>query len=368
MTSFLDQVLINSGWQSWSLDHGNKASLRFPVFDYSPVAIDEKILNHVNAADIKLKKPVKGWCSWYCFGSNINEDNILKQALWLKENDLGEFNYILIDGGWESHWGDWKIPDKTKFPKGLANLSEKLKELKLKPGIWIAPFLVSSRSRLAKEHPDWLVKKSGKFVEGIKFSPFDKYFPYKRYILDIQNREAMAYIDEVLYLLIETCGFELIKLDFLYGIYFNPDATNDELDTFLRSFLLKIRKKYPDVYTIGCGCPLLPAVGAVDSMRIGFDTLIPFVQNIPVVREVTNRYLYNRVLASIKEREWTKVLWNVDPDVFVCRKSLGLSDKQIYTLQRSMVDLKGNIFLGDDLTKLDQKRVENFITPLLSKS
>ena len=31
----------------------------------------------------------------------------------------------------------------------------------------------------------------------------------------------------------------------------------------------------------------------------------------------------------------------------------------------AMVDLKGNIFLGDDLTKLDQERVDNFIRPLL---
>lgn len=367
MTNFLRKAhrLLRTGWQSWSIDYGNRAALRFPVFDYSPSVVDDLVIEDFKMKNIQLKRPVKGWCSWYAFGMGIDEEKILAQAKWLKDNKLEEFNYILIDGGWESHWGDWMQVNKDKFPYGLESIAAKIKDMGLKPAIWIAPFLVSPNSEVCRKHPDWLVRKNGKFVEGIKFSPLDKYFPYKRYIIDVRNKEAVDYVEKSIKWLVRECGFELLKLDFLYGIYFNPDVANDELDEFLRGFLLKIKKEYPEIYTIGCGCPLLPAIGAVDSMRIGFDTLIPFVQNIPGIRKVTNHYLYNRVIKSIKHRSWTKIFWNVDPDVFVCRKSLGLSDKQIYTLQKDMIELDGNIFLGDDLTKLDEKRVENFIRPLL---
>lgn len=356
--------LLRTGWQSWSIDYGDRAALRFPVFNYSPAAVDDLVIKDFKVKNIELKKPARGWCSWYAFGMDINEEGIISQAKWLKDNNLEEFNYILIDGGWEIHWGDWKA-SRHKFPGGLEDTARKIRELGFKPGIWIAPFLVSPNSEMFRQHPDWLVQNDGKFVEGIKFSPLDKYFPYKRYIIDVRTKEAVDYVEKTIKWLVKDCGFELLKLDFLYGIYFNPHVENDELDEFLQEFLLKIKKEYPHVYTIGCGCPLVPAIGAVDSMRIGFDTLIPFVQSIPGVRKVANNYLYNRVIKSIKHRAWTKIFWNVDPDVFVCRKSLGLSDKQIYVLQKDMIELDGNIFLGDDLTKLDRERVDNFIRPLL---
>ena len=351
--NILAKKLLDTGWQSWSSDY--KAGIfKLPLSDFPPRLLDDSeiIINH--NGKIKLKPPVKGWCSWTAFGTSINEKIILKQAGWFKKNSLKSFEYILIDDGWESALGDWKA-DETKFPHGLKYMSESIEDLGLKPGIWLAPFSVDSKSDLAKKHPDWIIKNSR--THGIKnfiSSP-------RRYFLDIANPEVVKYIFDTLDLLLKDYKFKLIKLDFLYGIYFNPKSTIKTADEFLRSFFLRIRRNYPDVYTIASGCPLIPAVGVVDSMRIGPDALIPDHKRFPGFKYVSNLYQYKKVIKSAAFRTWTNKLWNVDLDAFVCDKNLGLSDKQIFNMHSLIKKSGGNIFLGDDMTSLPHDRIEKFI-------
>jgi alpha-galactosidase len=357
--------LLKTGWQSFSWDYPGRI-IKFPLFNYPPQPIDRLDMTTI-PSKVKLRPRAFGWCSWYAFGPDINEEIILKQSQWFKENSLRGLEYILIDSGWVTKWGDWLTVDKKKFPSGLKNLSGRVKELGLKSGIWVAPFLVDPNSRLAKEHPNWLAKKDGEFVEGLRLTSFDKYLPYKKYILDVTNSEVVDYLDTILSFLLKDCGFDLIKLDFLYGLYFNPNLTTLEADQFLQSLFLKIRKLYPDVYTIGCGCPLVPAVGAVDSMRIGPDTLFPFFQDVPFLKEFTNKYQYKKVIGNIHARMWTKRFWNIDSDAFVCREDLGISDDELMVFQKLIIACEGNIFLGDDMTHLPKERVSKFIQPLFDQ-
>jgi hypothetical protein len=57
----------------------------------------------------------------------------------------------------------------------------------------------------------------------------------------------------------------------------------------------------------------------------------------------------------------------LDPDVFVCRKSLGFNNNQTALMQKTILEANGNIFLGDDLTTLDKSRINKFIEPLFKK-
>src|SRR5262249_43055465 len=155
-----------------------------------------------------------------------------------------------------------------------------------------------------------------------------------------------------------------IKLDFLYAFYNNPKLTTHEADTFLHAFLLRIRQRYPHVYTIACGCPLVPAVGTVNSMRIGPDSIWPAIQHLPLVCQLVNRRFYRQMAASIAARAWTKELWNVDYDAFVCRQHTGISDRKLLAIAAQIKASQGNIFLGDDMTKLPSERFEKFVRPL----
>lgn len=365
MTFTKHQKLLNTGWQSWSTSA--KSSFKFPLCNFRP----NHKKGHFNfpfMANIKFKKPSYGWCSWYAYGWDINEKKILSNAKWIAENKTAKklpLDYILIDAGW-SVWGDWMDENRKKFTKGLKNTSKKIKELGLKPGIWIAPFLVHPKSKVANENKDWFVRENGNLVDGLKLTPWDRIFPYKKWILDVKNPKVLKYLEKSIAYLIEECGFELLKLDFLYGLHFDPSLKGEEADKFLRDFLLRIKRKYPKVYTIGCGCPLLPAINTVDSMRIGPDSIItPFLKfiSLPFLSQL---HISKSVIPTIMRRVWTKEFWNIDPDAFVCRGSIGLSHKQLLQFQKVVKIANGNIFLGDDLTRLSDDRIGKYLSPLFT--
>jgi alpha-galactosidase len=353
--------LFETGWQSWSTSYPKKK--RLPLYNYPPFPLGDSVQG-VHIPQVSLKKSARGWCSWYYYGKHIDEQVILRQSEWFRSNPLEGFEYILVDDGWATYWGDWRSADRRKFPSGLKALSLKIQAFGHKPGIWLAPFLVSPHSSLVHKHPGWLVRHGGRPLEGVRFAPFDRYFPYRKYILDITQPAVVEYLEGVLNFLLVECGFQLIKLDFLYGMYNNPKLTTSESDKLLRAFLLNIRQRYPGVYTIACGCPLLPAVGAVDSMRIGPDILVPSMQSVPLVGKMMNRYCYQSVIHNIKSRSWTKKYWNLDYDAFICRENTGISDQQVHVQSQLIKESMGNIFLGDDMYALPKEKVQQLIKPL----
>lgn len=278
-----------------------KSPLKIPAWNDPPI--------HDNYLPDSLgkrtaKKPVIGWCSWYAFGPFITAEKIIRQAEWFSEYKEIPVEYILIDGGWDR----WKNPTAS-----LKKVLGEIQKLGFKPGIWLAPF----------------------------------------------NKNNKLKIDDLL-----GFGFKLIKLDYLYRAYKLPDISAQKAGALIRKIFLRVKNKYPDVYTIACGCPLLPAINVVDSMRIGPDTIDPFSVRIPIWRKISSSHKFNLIKNNVAKRLWTKKFWNLDPDVFVCRKSLGLTEAQIFSLQKLIKNARGNIFLGDDMTKLEEKRIKKFVLPL----
>lgn len=363
---FIDKIketekLLETGWQSWST--GKKRRFKLFINRHFP---PEKDATVILPTEVNLdRKKIHGWCSWYAFFNKITDTKILTQAKFIAEHrEEFPLECILIDDGW-TLWGDWDRLDKKKFPHGLSSLSKKINNLGLKTGIWLAPFLVHPKSALFKTHPDWVVKKGRRHVEGLMFSyPFlDRFMPFKKYILDISNMEVIKFLNNSIDRLVEK-GFTLFKLDFLYAPYFYTKRTPEETSQLLRSFLLGIKKRHSNVHIIGCGLPLVPAVGVVDSMRVGPDNITPNVDRIPLIGKIVNTYKLKKAIKTINRRKFTHNYWNIDPDAFICRKSLGISEKHIINLQKIIMETNGNIFLGDDLTKLPKERVEKFIKPL----
>lgn len=72
---------------------------------------------------------------------------------------------FLLDDGWfgaefprnddDQGLGDWEV-DTTKLPGGLAALASAAQRAGIRFGIWVEPEMVNPRSRLHREHPDWV--------------------------------------------------------------------------------------------------------------------------------------------------------------------------------------------------------------------
>lgn len=75
---------------------------------------------------------------------------------------------FVLDDGWfvgrtsdRSGLGDWRF-DPAKFPRGLANLIERVKSLGMGFGIWVEPEMVNPDSDLYRAHPDWVFHFPGR--------------------------------------------------------------------------------------------------------------------------------------------------------------------------------------------------------------
>jgi alpha-galactosidase len=348
------------GWQSWS--YAGKSN--YHPRNTAPFGKTMQFPTHTVRK--KSTPPPTGWCSWYGFGTRINERTILDHASYIAKRVL-PLKYILIDDGWTT-WGDWTTTDTKKFPRGMKYVAKQITSYGLQPALWIAPFLVESHAKIFYKHPSWFIRtKRGSLVEGTKFSIFDSFLPRRRWILDMSNSQVQAHLKTVIQRIIEQWGFTYLKLDFLYAQHFHPAfRSSEEPDRLLQDFLLWIKTTYPHVYISACGCPLAPAVGVVDAMRISADITFPHLHNMWPIHKLFSTYSLAQLKHNLRYRNHTNVYWHLDPDVFLCHPKHGFSHKQITTLRTLIIQAKGLIFLGDNLLELTEQHFSQHINPLLS--
>lgn len=98
--------------------------------------------------------------SWEAASFDINEDIVL--ALADRAKSIG-LEMLVVDDGWfagrdddTTSLGDWHS-DKHKFPSGIETVAANVKEKGLKFGLWFEPEMVSSKSRLFADHPEWII-------------------------------------------------------------------------------------------------------------------------------------------------------------------------------------------------------------------
>ncbi len=96
-----------------------------------------------------IGKPPKG--EKYSFGelkSQIDYLNTLEPALPLHS--------VIIDKGY-CEIGDWLEPNDN-WPGGLDRAAREIFKEGYRAGIWLAPFAVSDKSKLFRQHPEWIIK------------------------------------------------------------------------------------------------------------------------------------------------------------------------------------------------------------------
>lgn len=350
------------GWQSISPTGPHSFD---DVYFHSPFGADDSI---EDVTVTKTKPPATGWCSWYAFGSNINEGKIITNAKWIAQHAQKlPLKYVVIDDGY-CLWGDWQSPDHKKFPNGLKFLADKIKKLHLSPGIWTAPFAADITSKLYKKHSDWFLRDaSGKPVYSHNALSMPDFLFHHTYLLDYQNPKVEKYIYESLDFLLGKCGFELIKLDFLSSIYFDPRFKSSKApDQIIRKLLKYIRKKFPSVYILTATAPIGPVLGYADSVRISADTIFPQIDRVWPLNNILHTMLLSQLEKNLEARKNLAEVIALDPDVFVYRETLGLSDRQIQKLLKIIKKTRGLRMLGDDLPNLPEDRILKYIAPLFN--
>ena len=354
----------------------NKNELRFGK-DLEGVVIQERyeILNlffargsydavfdsYFAALNIKPLTPkgerIKGYTSWYNYYSNISEEIVLRdlESLCAVENYRDYVNTFQIDDGFQTAVGDWFSVDQKKFPHGMKPIVDAIHAKGLQAGLWLAPFGAQKNSKIAAEHPDWLVKgKNGKPVlVGHNWWGF--------YALDIYNEDARAYIRSVFHTAINEWGFDLVKLDFLYAAASMPMHGKTRGEIAFDAMDL-IRECVGDKTIIACGVQQMPCFGKVDYMRVGADMCLSWPHSFNrkhMHREdvSTPNALHN----TIYRRGLCGRAFLCDPDVFLLRRTNIHFTPEQQQLLGKFIKLFGDVlFMSDNVAEYDAEQMAAF--------
>ena len=187
--------------QQFVLKPGASVSSDRVMFNFAPnpfAALESYAQAIGDAHKVRLNPPINGWCSWFSFFGAINEGEVLRQAEFAaRQLKPFGFEYMQVDDGFYRAFGDWEGNDR--FPHGMKWLAEKIRSIGLKPGIWLAPYVIAEGTEVHRKHPDWLIHRpDGKLkqigpglVEGSKEA--EQQTP-KLYALDITNPGAADWL------------------------------------------------------------------------------------------------------------------------------------------------------------------------------
>ena len=292
---------------------------------------------------------MSGYTSWYNYFQNITEDIIIRDLNGL-DPYKDQVNIFQIDDGYETFIGDWLDPNPSKFPKGMKYIADEIHKKGYKAGIWLAPFNCQKVSRMAKEHPDWLIKhENGKPMVGcIAWGG--------AYTFDIYNEEVREYLRHVFDVVLNEWGYDMVKLDFLYSQCIKPrhGKSRGEIMCDAMEFL---RECVGDKLFLGCGVPIGPALGICDACRISCDVDLTYKGKFYSRIQVSNEMLNARsaINNSIFRRHLDGRVWMNDPDVFFLRKdNLTFTDEQKFLLGK-INNLCGNVlFVSDNAGDYDK--------------
>ncbi len=172
-------------------------------------AVNDFVRRHMGIRLSKIpEKPVFVYNTWEPFLHNINDKMIRELADAAAECGIEEF---IIDDGWQDSYGDWGI-NRQKFPDGLKPVFDYIKSKGMKPGVWISLGAAESKSKVYKNHPEWLVRKADGTPISLH-SDFDKMYDWETYSM-CMTTGWYDYIKGVILKMVKEYGLEYIKGDF----------------------------------------------------------------------------------------------------------------------------------------------------------
>ncbi len=315
---------------------------------------------------------VTGWCSWYHYFADVTEADVRANLSRARDWPLDVFQ---IDDGYQRTIGDWLHPGE-RFQSPVARLASDIHAAGLRPGIWLAPFLVAPDSTVATEHPDWLARDAaGNPLIGMINPTWGGGLGGLMLTLDTTRPEVADHLAATARALVGM-GYSYLKLDFTFaprlpGVYADPSRTPAER---VRAGYDAIRRGAgDDTFLLGCGAPLLPCVGVVDGMRIGADVAPAWGIEVPQRDDqssgpgalpgyertlpATRNALVQTVLRSFMHRR----LWLNDPDCLMLRRTgTRLAAGQIRAWSEIVARSGGMCVLSDDLSLLGEPERSEF--------
>lgn len=239
-----------------------------------------------------------GWNTWDYYLDKVTAEDVFENIAALKNMSFAkDLDYIVLDDGWQNHWGDWT--ENEKFACGLKVVADQIREAGFLPGLWMAPVAVKTDAPIFQEHPEWFCRDSdGELLCRTRMYYLDPTHPdVRKLILDNYRYQYRA-------------GFQLFKIDFVSPLleaksFYDKEATPYGVIADLIADIQACTG--PDVVILGCSLPLECGADIAPSMRIGLDIHNYFSHVVSISRTIAWAWMYNNKVTRI------------DPDFIVVR-------------------------------------------------
>jgi alpha-galactosidase len=242
---------INPESFCWTLDPGAELALPEAVLAYSGAGLGAlsdayHLLYRQRLArgawrDRERPVLINNWEATYF---DFNEDRLLAIAGAAQEMGIELF---VLDDGWfgtrdddTSSLGDWFV-DRRKLPDGLDGLARKVEALGMRFGLWIEPEMVSRRSRLFEEHPDWAI--------GVPGRPRTE--SRDQLVLDLSRPEIVDHLFSLLRDVLRSAPISYVKWDMNRNITepYSAALSADRQGEFFHRYILGVYDLYDRLVT-----------------------------------------------------------------------------------------------------------------------
>ncbi|WP_457558195.1 glycoside hydrolase family 36 protein [Candidatus Harpocratesius sp.] len=309
-------------------------------------------------------KILTGWCSWYYYYTKVKETDVISNLEFFKNHIDYPIDLIQLDDGYQRAIGDWGTQNSqfnSKFPHGLKWLVEKIHQTSFQAGLWIAPFFMTKNSEFFQMHKEWILKNKKNMPVSTAFN-----WGANQYAIDLSRTEVLEYLSNQARTISNEWGFDFLKIDFLYAsevidfIYHDQKYSRAQI---LRRGLQSIRNGFGNSKKIlGCGCPLGPAVGMVDIMRIGPDTAASWFKNeflFYKLAKISVTSLKAALKSTIQRSYMHNTWWINDPDCVIVRENRSHLTEAEIQLELTIFGLSGGqILISDDEKLVSRERLD----------
>jgi hypothetical protein len=267
-----------------------------------PVALLQALGRQWKLTPTHRPKPaIQGWNSWDYHVAAIDAASVQTNARILPHFMPGEPRYVVVDDGWQCQWGRWVANDK--FSAGLKDICAQVRSTGARPGIWTAPLLAHTFTRLFCDHPEWFARdRDGQIVT-------DNFADGRMAFVDPTHPEAAQWLEEQ-FVRLRREGFEYFKVDFTFDVlkcrrFHDPTVPRGAV--IRRLFEIVRRAIGPEAYLLACGATYESVTGLADACRVSRD-----------IRTQWSHLVFNA--GQIAARWWMQPhLYNVDPDFLLVR-------------------------------------------------
>ena len=164
---------------------------------------------------------------------------------------------LVMDDGWfgkrnsdACSIGDWVV-NEEKLPGGLSRLTDELKKLGMKFGLWFEPEIASFDSDIYRAHPDWVLHVAGR----------DRSVGRETAVLDFSRKEVVDHVFTMVSNILRSADISYVKWDFnrnLTEVGSAALSSEQQKEVFHRYVLgvydlaERLTSAFPDVLFEGC--------------------------------------------------------------------------------------------------------------------